>query len=117
MEKLQVMGRKLLVGAALLQVATLSACAEKRVVTALKPPPERLQCAPAGDRPVIPPEHRVDWSRVSTVAQARSEHDAYVGSVRSREGVIAAYIVETEGKLFVCSNNAAWIREWFAGIE
>ena len=96
---------------------TVSGCQEKRVVTNLKPPSERLQCAPAGERPTIPPEHRIDWQSVSTVAQARSEHDAYVRSVRTREGMVAGYIVAVEGKLFACSNNAAWLREWYAATD
>jgi hypothetical protein len=95
----------------------LSSCGEpKRVVTALQPPPERLQCAPAGVRPTIPAERRIDWSRVSTVAQAKIEHEAYVKSVRNREGVIAGYIVQIEGQLFACSNNAAWLRQWYAAL-
>lgn len=94
----------------------LASCGEpKRIVTQLKPPPERLQCAPAGERPAIPPEHLIDWQSLSTLAQARSEHEKYVASVRSREGVIAGYIVKIEGQLFACSNNAAWLREWYAG--
>lgn len=92
----------------------VSACQEKRIVTNLKPPQERLQCAPAGARPMIPPEYRIAWDRVSTVAQARSEHDAYVRSIRTREGVIAGYILATEGKLFLCASNAQWLRSWFA---
>lgn len=106
-----------ILGAALFMLL-LTGCSEpKRVVTALKPPSERLQCAPAGDRPTIVPEYRIDWSRVLTVPQARSEHDAYVRSVRTREGVVAGYIVSLEGKLFVCSNNAAWLREWFTATD
>lgn len=95
--------------------AALASCGEpKRIVTNLAPPSERLQCAPAGDRPVIAPEYRINWESVSTVAQARSEHERYVASVRTREGVIAGYIVEVEGKLFACSNNAKWLRDWYA---
>jgi hypothetical protein len=94
----------------------LAGCQEKRIAVALKPPPERLQCAPAGERPTIPPEHRIDWQRVSTVAQARSEHDRYVATVRTREGVVAGYVLDTEGKLFLCSNNAAWLRDYFASL-
>lgn len=94
-------------------ILTASSC-EKRVVTNLAPPSERLQCAPVGSRPKIPAEYVIDWSKVTTVAQAHSEHDAYVRSIRTREGVVAGYIVEIEGKLFACSNNAAWLREWYA---
>lgn len=96
----------------------LSACAPepKRIVTALKPPAERLECQTAGTRPTIPPEHFIDWQRVATVPQAMSEHDAYVRSVRTREGVVAGYIVRVEGVNFACSNNAQWLREFFAGV-
>lgn len=95
--------------------AGLASCAEpKRIVTNLAPPSERLQCVPAGARPNIPPEYVIDWSRVLSVPQAHAEHDTYVRSVRTREGVVAGYIIDTEGKLFACSNNAAWLREWVA---
>jgi hypothetical protein len=93
----------------------LASCGEpKRIVTQLAPPSERLQCVSTGARPIIPPEYAIDWSRVLSVPQAHSEHDAYVRSVRTREGVVAGYIVDIEGKLFACSNNAAWLREWYA---
>ncbi len=91
----------------------LSSCAEKRVVTNLAPPAERLQCAAAGARPAIPPEFVIDWAHVTSVAQAKIEHEGYVRSVRSREGVIAGYILDIEGKLFACSNNAQWLRSWY----
>lgn len=92
---------------------TAASC-EKRIAVALKPPPERLQCVAAGQRPNIPPELVIDWAHVTTVAQAKIEHEGYVRSIRQREGVIAGYILEVEGKLFACSNNAIWLREWFA---
>ncbi len=93
----------------------VNACTEpKRIVTALAPPSERLQCAPAGERPPIPPEYQIAWERVLTVPQARAEHDAFVRSVRTREVIVALYIVQTEGRLFACSNNAAWLRQWYA---
>jgi len=94
----------------------LSSCATKRAVVNLNPPAERLQCVAAGPRPTIPPEYRIDWPRVATVAQAHAEHDKYVASIRTREGVVAGYILDIEGKLFVCSNNAQWLREYYAGI-
>jgi hypothetical protein len=93
----------------------VSACEPKHIVTNLAPPAERLQCVTAGQRPTIPPEYAIDWSKVATVQQAHSEHDAYVRSVRTREGIIAGYIVTVEGKLFACSNNAAWLRDFYAG--
>lgn len=94
----------------------LTACGEKRVAVAIKTPPERMVCEAAGDRPSIPAEYAIDWTRVTTVPQARTEHDAYVRSVRSREGAVAGYIVTIEGKLFVCSNNAQWRKEFEAGL-
>ncbi len=95
----------------------LTACEPKRIVTNLAPPQERLQCAPAGERPTIPPEYQIAWDRVLSVPQARAEHDAHIRSVRAREGVIALYIVQTEGRLFACSNNAAWLREFYAATS
>jgi hypothetical protein len=92
----------------------LSACEPKRIVTNLAPPPERLQCVAAGARPKIPAEYVIDWSKVATVAQAQAEHQKYVASIRTREGVIAGYILDVEGKLFACSNNATWLRDWYA---
>lgn len=96
---------------------SLSACTTtKRVALPLKPPAERLQCVQAGTRPMIPPEHVIDWQRVRTVPQAKSQHDAFVKSVRTREGTIAGYVLETEDKLFACSSNAAWLRDFFGGL-
>lgn len=68
------------------------------------------------DRPVIPPEHLIVWAGVRTVVEARAQHDAYVASIRARESLITGYVVVLEGRLFVCSNNAAWIRDFFAGL-
>ena len=97
--------------------AALSACGEpKRVVTSIPTPPERLVCEAAGTRPTIPAEYRIDWSRVATVAQARAEHDRYVASIRTREGIIVAYVMQVEGKLFVCSNNMQWRRDFERGL-
>lgn len=96
----------------------LSACTPepKRIVEAIPIPPERMDCQPAGTRPSIPPEYVIDWTRVTSVPLARAEHDKYVGSVRTREGVVAGYVLEIEGKLFACSNDAAWLRDWQKGL-
>jgi hypothetical protein len=40
----------------------------------------------------------------------------YVATVRSREGAITGYIVRIEGQLFACSNNAQWLREFYAAL-
>lgn len=79
--------------------------------------PARLICEAQGERPTLPAEYVVDWSKVQTVAQARAEHDAYVRSVRTREGVIVGYVVTIEGKLFVCSNNAQWWADYWRGLD
>lgn len=95
----------------------LCACGEtKRVAEFIPTPPERLVCEQAGTRPTIPPETTIDWTHVTTVAQAKIEHEGYVKSVRTREGVVAGYILEVEGKLFTCFNNAQWRREFEADL-
>lgn len=71
--------------------------------------------APAA-RPSIPATYVIDWSRVTTVDQARAEHDAYVRSILDRNEVLVGYIVEIEGRLFVCSNNAQWWRDYWGGL-
>lgn len=108
--------RQLLTAAALsMSCLALASCGEpKRIVTNLAPPSERLVCVAAGARPTVPGEHVIDWSKVKTVEQAIVEHSAYVRSVRTREGLIAGYILNVEGKLFACSNNMIWLREWHA---
>lgn len=112
--------KQLLATACLLSMPflALSACAPepKRIVTALRPPAERMECQTAGTRPIIPPEHFIDWARVVTAGDARAEHEAFVTKLREREGLITGYLVRIEGALFVCSNNAQWMREFFAGL-
>lgn len=93
----------------------LTACDHTiRVAVPVIPPAERLACVAAGDRPAIPAEYAIDWSAITTVDQAKAEHLKYVASIRTREGVVSGYIVRIEGQLFACSNNAAWLRDFFA---
>ena len=90
-----------------------------RSVSALRPDqtnPERFICEPAGTRPQVPAEYVIDWSRVTTVPQAHAEHDAFVRLLRSREGVVAGYIVQLEGRHFVCFNNMAWQRDFYSRL-
>jgi hypothetical protein len=102
---------------------TAGSCPPKRVVTALPIPAERMVCAPAdATRPTVPAEYTLNWNPAlsapnvkEAVARALIEHGRYVASVRAREGVVAGYVVSLEGKLFVCSNNMAWIRDFQAG--
>lgn len=65
----------------------------------------------------MPAEHVIDWPTVGTVDQARVEHQRYVTSVRNREGIVTAYILRVEGKLFVCANNAQWRRSFEEGLS
>ncbi len=93
----------------------LSACATQHVVTALKPPPERLICHLA-TRPTFPPEIPVDWGQVLDVRDARAQQEGYVSRQRVREQVVARYILDLESKLFQCSSNMIWISDFFAGL-
>lgn len=100
----------------LCSATVLSGCETKRTVTALRTPADKLVCNAAVKRPVIPPEYRIDWARVGTVAQAHAEHDKYVATIRTREGVIAGYILDIEGRLFVCGSNMQWRKDFEAGL-
>lgn len=109
--------KRLLLASLLLTLC--SACAPQRVAVPIRPDKEnraRLICEAQGERPTLPAEYVVDWSKVQTVAQARAEHETYVRSVRTREGVIVGYVVTVEGKLFVCSNNAQWWRDFWGRL-
>lgn len=75
-------------------------------------PADRMDCVAVEGRPAIPAEHMIDWTKVTTVPQARAEHDTYVRSVRNREGVITGYVVEIEGKLWACASDDEWLRDW-----
>ena len=95
----------------------LTACEPKRIVEHLPTPPERLVCEERGDRPAIPAEYVIDWTRVTTVAQAKVEHQAHVTRVRQREAAVTGYIISLEGKLFVCSSNMKWRRDFEASLR
>lgn len=97
---------------ALLTCCSLAACQTDKVVQHLPTPPERLICEAAGERPAIAPEHAIDWSRVVTIDQAKTEHLKYVASIRTREGVLVGYIMRIEGKLFTCHTNVEWRRSY-----
>ncbi len=109
--------KRLLLGIAL-STFCLAACNTTRVAVPLKPDPSRMDCVAVEgrDRPAIPPEYVIDWARVTTVAQARSEHEAFVRTVRTREGVVAGYVVQVEEKLFLCASDAAWLRDFFDAL-
>lgn len=90
-----------------------SGCEKQRIAVGLKPPSDKLVCVAATRRPTVAPEYRIDWNRVTTVPQARAEHDRYVTVQRTREGAIAGYILQIEGQLFACSSNMQWLRTYF----
>lgn len=87
---------------------------EKRVATAIPIPADRIDCEVLGTeaRPTIPREYVIDWSGVTTVGQARVQHDAFVTRLRERETPITLYIVRLEGQLFACADDAAWVRDY-----
>ncbi|APZ81836.1 hypothetical protein vBEliSR6L_71 [Erythrobacter phage vB_EliS_R6L] len=72
----------------------------------------------AGDeaRPTIPPEYEIDWSRVTTVGEARAEHQAFVTRLRERERPVALYVVRLEGRVFACADDAEWLRDYSARL-
>jgi len=77
--------------------------------------PDRLICMSAPDaRPERGEAYTIDWSKVETVAQAKIQHGLYVERERLRNGVVAAYVLEIEGRLFTCSNNAQWWRDYWS---
>lgn len=94
---------------------TAGSC-EKRVVTSIPIPPERMDCAKVSKRPKLPPELTIDWTQISSVLAAQEAHKAYVARIRTREGIVTGYILEVEGELFACSNDAAWLRDWQKGL-
>lgn len=91
----------------------LSGCGSKRVQVPIPIPEDRLDCVSIIDqRPAVPREYEIDWSRVTTVGQARTEHEAFVTRLRERERPISVYIVNLEGALFACANDDQWLRDY-----
>lgn len=95
---------------------TAGSC-EKRIAQSIPIPPERMDCAKLSKRPKLTAEYQIDWTKVATVPQAHAEHDKFVAVVRDREKVVAGYILEVEGELFACSNDAQWLREYQAELN
>lgn len=99
---------------------SLAACETTREAVSLRPDldnPARLVCEPRPDpRPDRGEPYVIDWGKVETVAQAKIEHDLYLARERDRNGVVTAYVLEVEGKLFVCSNNMQWWRDYWSKL-
>lgn len=95
----------------------LASCQTVQQTEPLRPDldnPARMVCEGKDEkRPAIPPTYVIDWSKVETVKGAREEHEAYVRSIVDRNKAITAYIIEIEGRLFVCSNNMQWWRDYW----
>lgn len=95
----------------------ISACEPEHIVKALPIPPDRIDCqAATGKRPQLPPEYRVDWSKISTVGQAKTEFDNFTMVLRGREKTVSTYVLDIEGQLFQCASDAQWIREYLAPL-
>lgn len=94
----------------------LAGCETTRVAAPVKPPADRMDCRELSGRPAIPPEYVIDWSKVTTVAQARGEHESFVRSVRTREGIVAGHVVQVEDRLFLCASDAEWLRDFFGRL-
>lgn len=114
---------------ALLAIAPilLAGCAKDRVAVPLRPDlanPERMVCEGLPEnRPELPAKAEPDWQAVmvpddahSTLERAQNAFAAYSASMVARNRVVVAYIQDIEGKLFVCSNNAQWWRDYFNGL-
>lgn len=121
--------KQLRMAAALLTCCSgVSACTStpEVVAEALRPDrtnPERFVCEPAGTRPSVPAEYSIDWRRIETsrnvaaaVAAMREEQGRFIATLRTREGLVAGYIIELEGRHFTCFNNMAWQRDFYSGL-
>lgn len=105
----------------------VSACnTTQRVVEPLRPDqtnPERFVCERTGTRPTIPPEFQIDWTPIelapnvpAAVALMREALAHFVAVIRTREGIVAGYIVTLEGANFTCFNNMAWQRDFYSRL-
>lgn len=110
--------------AILLTVYSLLAACQQPVIreaVPLRPDldhPDRLVCEGVPqERPAIPPAYVIDWSMVGTVEQARAEHENFVRSIIGRNEIVSGYLVLLEGRLFVCSNNAEFWRDYRRDLD
>ena len=106
----------------------VSACeTTKRTAEALRPDktnPDRFVCERLGTRPQLPAEYQIDWNRVRTartveqaIGLAQDEHKRFVAVLRTRENVVAGYVLQLEGVNFLCFNNMAWQRDFYQGLD
>lgn len=95
-------------------------------VSALRPDktnPERFVCELAGTRPTILPNPAPNWVFVGeaptvqeAVKRAQAEHIEFVKRGNERERIVASYLLLVEDRLFLCFNNMAWQRDFYAGL-
>lgn len=98
----------------------------KRATVALRPDidhPQWFVCEPAGTRPKIAPEYQIDWGKVAAapdvahaVEAAKGEVGKLIATIRTREGVVAGYVLDLEGKHFVCVNNIQTQLDFWKGL-
>lgn len=96
---------------------TAGMCQPNEIAVPLMIPAERTDCPASVARPTIPAEQPVNWALATSVALARQAHEAFVASVRAREGIVAGHVVKLEGQLFDCGNDAQWVREYQKGLK
>jgi hypothetical protein len=95
----------------------LSACGTDKYTAQFIPtPPNRLICDATNTRPAAPGAKPINWAQITTVAQAKVAHEDYVKQINVRDGIIAGYVIEIEGRLFNCFNNMQWRREFEADL-
>lgn len=98
----------------------LASCATVPQTEPLRPDlenPQRMVCEAVPERPALPDTYVIDWDMVLTVEQARAEHEKAVASIYERNGLVAAHLMTVEGRLFVCSSNMQWWRDYWAGLS
>lgn len=114
------LSRSLMIAALLAAAISASACeTTKRAAVSLRPDvehPDKFVCELGGTRPKLPAEHIIDWSKVTTVDQAKAETGKLIDVEHTREGIVATYVLDIEGKLFTCSNNMQWQRDYYHGL-
>jgi hypothetical protein len=82
-------------------------------------PTERMDCVAIDKtaRPALVPVYKIDWTKVANVPQAIVEVAKLMQSVNQRELIVSNYVVELEDKLFLCSSDAIWLREYTSKVE
>lgn len=90
----------------------LSSCGVDKSIQPVPIPEDKMVCEALGlnDRPKIPRWEELDWTKITTLDEARERHEVFVATVLKRESIISGYITRVEGRTFLCSTNMGWIR-------